>query len=125
MTGLPLKLHMHKFHLIDDVVDASIKKEPAGTTDCDATRFGERFHMDFSFMRALSKDYRKVKGRSQVIRLRQGFTAVLTIIDRKTRRLFAFPTLGKTPSIQLVDAFLTRYGLTGNRPISYPHRSGW
>ena len=114
-TGLPAKLHMHKFRLLDEVSNANIKKEPAGTSDCEATHFGKRFHMDLSFMRASSEEYRKVKGKSRVICLRQGFTAVLIIIDRKIHRIFAFPTLGKTPPVQLVDAFLTQYGLSGTR----------
>ena len=68
--------------------------------------------MDFNFMRASSEDYKVVKGKSRVVRSRQGSTATLLIIDRKTRRIFAFPTMGKSPPINLVDAFLTRYGLT-------------
>ena len=40
--------------------------------------------------------------------------AILTIIDFKTQRLFALPTLGKIPLVQLVDAFLTCYGLQVN-----------
>ena len=70
--------------------------------------------MDFNFMRVSSDEYKKQKGCSRVVCSRQGFTATLTIIDRATRQLFAFPTLGKSLPIQIVDAFLTRYGLTGN-----------
>ena len=72
---------MHKFRLLDEVVNANIKKEPAGTLDREATHFGKRFHMDFIFMCASSDKYRKIKGKSRVICSRQGFTAVLTIVD--------------------------------------------
>ena len=69
--------------------------------------------MDFNFMRASSTEYKKQQGRSRVVRSRQGYTATLTIIDCATRRLFAFPTQGKSLPILIVDAFLAHYGLEG------------
>ena len=36
-SGLPQKLHLHQFRVLDDVVDANMKKENAGSTDRDAT----------------------------------------------------------------------------------------
>ena len=57
--GLPCTLILHKFRFINKVVDANIWKEPAGLVDRQATTFGDRFHMDFNFMRASSTEYKK------------------------------------------------------------------
>ena len=72
--------------------------------------------MDFSFLRASSIKYAKIKGRQRIVQSRQGFSACLTIIDRFTRRIFGFPTFGKKPTIDLVRCFLHKYGTKDGQP---------
>ena len=74
----------------------NVSKNPAGHTDCDATCFGEKISMDFNFTRASSVKYKKRKGMSRVVKSRQGYRTTLTIVDRKTRKLFVFPTADKS-----------------------------
>ena len=74
--------------------------------------FGKRFYMDFSFLRASSSRYKKMKGHQRVVKSRQGYTACLTIVDKFTRCIFGFPTKGKDPPLEIVSRFLKRYGLT-------------
>ena len=46
---------------------------------------------------------------TRVVKSQQGYTATLTIVDQKTRTLFAFPTAGKSSPLRIVKAFLDRY----------------
>ena len=76
---------------------------------------GERLPMDYKFTRTVSVEYKKRKGVSRAFKLRQGYTATLIIVDRKTRKLFEFPTAGKSPPIKIREAFLERYKLKDGR----------
>ena len=71
--------------------------------------------MNFNFIRASSVKYKKKKGMSRVVKSRQGYTATLTIVDRKIRTLFSFPTAGKSPPIKIIEAFLDIYKLKDGR----------
>lgn len=114
VTGTPQRLTPHKFRVVDEVVDANIRKALKGITDRSATVFGERLSIDFSFVRASSVQYKQQKGMKRIVKSRQGYTATLTIVDRKTRRIFAFPTKGKSPPLKIIDSFLTKYQLPNN-----------
>ena len=96
-------------------MDANVSKNPAGHKDRPATCFGEQLHMDFNFTRASSVKYNKSKSMKRVVQSRQGYSATLTIIDKKTRKLFAFPTAGKSPPLQIVKAFLEQYKTSDGR----------
>ena len=109
VTGTPSKLKLHKFRIIDEVVDANVTKAPAGHADREAECFRERLSMDFNFTQASSVQYKKRKGMTRVVKSQQGYTATLTIVDQKMRKLFAFPTAGKSPPLHIVKAFLDRY----------------
>ena len=82
---MPQKLEPHKFRILDDVVDANITKNAAGHSDREASCFGERFAFNFNFVRASLVRYQKRKGMQRIVKSRQGYSATLTMIDRKTR----------------------------------------
>ena len=48
---------------------------------------------------------------SNVVKSKQGYTGTLTIANRKTRKIFAFSTAGKSPLSNIIQAFLERYKL--------------
>ena len=82
-TGLP-HIVLHPFHHMSAKADANIQRKPAGPSGSDRPvfTFGQRFSMDFSFMRASSKAFRFGQGATgRVVRSRQGYTAALNIID--------------------------------------------
>ena len=106
-------------------MESNTKHASSGKTDCPATKFGERFYMDFSFLRVSSQRYKQIKWHKRVVKSRQGYTACLTIVDKYTRQLFGFPTLGKEPPIKLVSQFLDQYGLTnGDTHIIRKYQGG-
>ena len=111
--------------MLNKDVDANVHKNSSGNCDRSADCFGELLHIDFNFTRASSTNYRKVKGMKRIVKSRQGYTATLTLIDRKTRKLFAFPTAGKSPPLKILDAFLERYkSPTGRLVTSEPTKGG-
>ena len=59
--------------------------------------------------------YKKRKEMKRVVKSRQGYTATLTMVECKIRKMFAFPTAGKSPPLKIVDAFLECYKLQGGR----------
>ena len=71
--------------------------------------------MDFNFTRASSDKYKKRKGMSRVVKAQQGYTATLTIVDKKTKKIFAFQTVGKLPPLKIIQAFLDRYKTADGR----------
>ena len=115
VTGVPNQLTPHKLRKIDEVVDAHITKASSVNKDRDALCFGERLHMDFNFMRASSNKYEKQKAASRIVESQQGHRAALTIIDKYSRKLFAFLTTGKKPPIKIIEAFLNWYKLSDDK----------
>ena len=74
------------------------------------TRFGDRFQMDFGFM----------KGKTDNISVRShdGYNSYLLIIDYFTRYLWVFLSKNKQPPIKVLHKFLRTYGQqTGIRTI--------
>ena len=76
---------------------------------------GERFVMDFGFVRG---KYKIKKEDGPLITSKDGFNSYLLIMDVHTRYMWVFPTIGKSPPIAIVDSFLDRYGnKDGNRYV--------
>ena len=108
--GIP-KLNFHPFRSLPWVEDANIRKATAGKEDRPATKFAQRFSMDFSFIRESSETYKQKKDAPRIVRSRKGYSAALTILDRKTRRLFGFPTDGKDLPLDIIKRFFERFDL--------------
>ena len=110
-TGdLPSKIVLHNFHHHDTTQDANISKVTRDHNDRSAHNFGDRLHMDFSFMRALSSSYKHKKGDQRIIQSRKGYKATLTITEAAKRRVFSFPTAGKKSPCKIVEYFIELHG---------------
>ena len=79
------------------------------TEEPKATVPGERFQMDFGFIKALdSESKEKIKG---LIESYDGYNSYLLIIDKKTRYIWIFLSSSKSPPINTVDKFLIKHGI--------------
>ena len=75
----------------------SLSATPKGMTmNTDSLIPGELIHIDFFIM--------------DVVSIR-GFSAVLVVVDVKTRRLWKFCTPGKRPSLEILHFFFTQLKL--------------
>ena len=61
VTGILETIVPHVFAFHNTVQDANITKRAKGHKNHTTTKFGDRFHMDFGFMRALSDKYKRKK----------------------------------------------------------------
>ena len=70
--------------------------------------------MDFRFMRLSSSDYRKPnKETDWVVLSYDGYSAYLIIVDGTSQRLWVFLTHSKEPPLDIVQAFMTKFGIGG------------
>ena len=95
MTGLPKKFpskaRIHK-QICWICPRGDLNNDPHGVTiNTDHLRPGQLIHMDFYFINATSIRH---------------FTAILLILDGKTRKLWQFPTQQKRPPLDIVNFFL-------------------
>ena len=109
--GVP-KFHRcrNHFYKCDSCMKAKISKLPKPkTTNQTVHAFGQRFHMDFGFVRG--SDYRTENTDGRIITSRNGYNAYLSIIDVHTRFQWIYLTASKDPPLAFVEQFLDRYGL--------------
>ena len=112
VEGLPGKLHPHPFRFIDSKEKACIKRQPASSSTDRTSKKGERFYMDFGFLRSSKSDYsRPDKKSDRVIESFDGFTSYLAIVDEHSRFTWTFLCKNKEPPIHILNAFLDRVGL--------------
>ena len=70
--------------------------------------------MDFGFMRSSTSDYKKPnKQTNRVVLSYDGYSAYLIIVDGTSRRLWVFLTQSKEPPLNIVQAFMTKFGIGG------------
>ena len=69
---------------------------------------GQRFHMDFGFMKGSGYCHKDDEGKT--ITSIDGYRSYLRIIDRKTRYLWVFLRKTKKPPLEVVDKFLKEHG---------------
>jgi hypothetical protein len=70
--------------------------------------------MDFGFMRSSTSDYKKPnKQTDRVVLSFDGYSAYLIIIDGTSRRLWVFLTQSKDPPLNIIRAFMTKFGIGG------------
>ena len=71
-----------------------LHNDPHGVTiNTEHLRAGQLIHMDFYFLNTISI---------------RNFTAVLLILDAKTRKMWQFPTQQKRPPLDIVNFFLSQ-----------------
>ena len=110
--GVEVDITPHPYHFSDIATDAKPRRSPATKDKIHpATEPGERFHMDFGFMRASSAEYKKVRGKPRIVESYDGFTSYLIVMDAVSRKMWIFLNRSKEPPLEHVGAFLQREGL--------------
>ena len=107
--GVPT-LKQHDFHSCHICKEMNVKKTSNKTlVETQVTAFGQRFQMDFGFMKARSEN--------RNIRSHDGYNCYLLIVDFHTRYSWVFLCKNKNPPVQTVKHFLISYGITGPNRI--------
>ena len=75
------------------------------------TAVGQRFYMDFGFLRALTSNYSRPNTKECIIEYFDGFSSYLLIIDEVSHYVWVFLCTSKDPLIDIVKTFLELYGL--------------
>jgi hypothetical protein len=90
-TGTPSKFFPHPLRFLDHKEQARIRKQPAGSHPETAPLPGQRFFLDFGFMRASTSDYSKPNLETdRVVTSFDGFSAYLIIVDEASRHIWVF-----------------------------------
>jgi hypothetical protein len=109
--GTPTKFYPHPLRFVDHKEHARIRKRAAGRTLVPAILPGQRFGMDFRFMRASTADYRKPDTtKDRVVESFDGYAAYLLIVDEATKYIWVFLRQSKILPTDLVSHFLQMYG---------------
>jgi hypothetical protein len=113
ILGMPTTFEYHPFCSIDFKEQAYIRKQAAGrTAECIPTCEFE-FFMDFASMRSSRKDYKRPnKSTDWIVTSYNGYSSHLIIIDSTSRRVRAFLTKTKEPPIDILQAFLRKFGIS-------------
>eukprot|EP00986_Skeletonema_menzelii_P015723 scaffold12494_cov159-Skeletonema_menzelii.AAC.1 len=112
VDGIPKNMWCHPFRHLDWKVSAEIRKQPAQRTAEHAHQPGQRFLMDFGFIRASTHDYRTPDPKhDRVIESFDGFTSYLIVVDEVSHYCWVFLCRSKTPPVELVSNFLQDHGL--------------
>ena len=109
--GTPTKFYPHPLRFVTHKEEARIRKQPVGSDPEQALLPGQRFLMDFGFMRASSSDYSTPNLETdRVVESFDGFVAYLIIVDEACKFVWVFLRKSKEPPIDLVSHFLQMYG---------------
>ena len=89
-----------------------MRKQNAGKVGVKAPEIGQRFFMDFDFMRASSVDYTKPnKDTDRVVDSYDGYSAYLAVVDETSRHIWVFMRKSKEPPVDLISTFLLLHGI--------------
>ena len=73
---------------------------------------GQRFYMDFGFLRALAADYTQPSTKTdRIVTSFDGYKAYLLIVDKATRHVWVFLMKSKDLSVDKASDFLKRFSL--------------
>ena len=101
--GVPT-LRRHNFHSCSICHEMNITKtSPKGDSHDTISAFGQRFQMDYGFMRG-AQDTRTN------IRSHEGYNCYLLIVDFYTRYTWVFLSKNKAPPVRILTTFLNTYG---------------
>ena len=110
-SGLPPKFTPHPFAKHEAVEAATVKRQPIGHNPMHVEKRGQRYYMDFGFIRASADDYsRPNKEKDRVVQSFDGYNSYLIIVDEVSRYLWVFLTKSKEPPIGEVTTFLAQFG---------------
>ena len=111
VEGIPTQFQHHPFRFIDFKEQARIRKQAAGRKAQKLDGIGDRFYMDFGFMRASNESYTKRnKAKDRVVQSFDGYNCYLLIVDEVSRHTWAFLFRSKDPPVDTVIDFLKFYG---------------
>jgi hypothetical protein len=111
VTGIPPGFQYHPFRFINWKEETHIQKQAAQRSAERTTEAKRRYYMDFGFMRASTSDFsRPNKKTDRVVSSYDGFSSYLLIVDEATRFIWVFLTKSKTPPLDILDSFFTRFG---------------
>jgi hypothetical protein len=109
--GLPSKFYPHPLRFVEHKEEAKIRKQATGSSPTQAVLLGQRFGMDFGFIRASTMDYKSPNlATDRVVESFDGFVAYLIIVDEASKFVWVFLRKSKEPPIDLVSHFLQMYG---------------
>ena len=109
--GTPSKFFPHPLRFVTHKEMARVRKQPSGSDPDRAILPGQRFLMDFGFMRASSSDYSSPNlETNRVVESFDGFVAYLIIVDEASKFVWIFLRKSKEPPVDLVSHFLQIYG---------------
>jgi hypothetical protein len=113
-TGTPPKFKWHPFRFVDFKEQAYTRKQPVSKLAECLPKCGTEFYMDFGFMLASTSDYKRPnKDTDRVVLSYDGYSAYLIIVDGASRRLWVFLTQSKEPPLDIVRAFMAKFGIGG------------
>jgi hypothetical protein len=113
VEGTPSKFEYHPFHSINFKEQVYICKQPAKKLAEQIPGCGSKFFMDFGFLHASSEDYKcPNKAHDWNVLSYDGFYAYLLIVDSASRRVWAFLTASKEPSLAILRAFMRKFCLS-------------
>jgi hypothetical protein len=111
VTGIPPGFHYHPFHFLDWKEEARIQKQAALRTAERTRDIKRRYYMDFGFMRASTSNFSQPsKKHDRVVLSYDGYSSYLLIINEASRYIWVFLTNSKEPLLDIIDAFLGRFG---------------
>ena len=109
--GIPTTFKSHRCRYIDHKEAEAIKKRPATKVATKTVKKGQRFYMDFWFLRASTAVFgRPNVGTDRVVRSFDGYESYLLAVDETGRHVWVFLTESKEPPTETVTAFLRRHG---------------
>ena len=110
--GLPDVLAPHPFRFQNIKEQANVRRQPASHSSERLTRPGQRFFMDFGFMRASTDDFsRPDSKRDRVVKSFDGYNSYLAVVDDYSRYTWVFLCKSKEPPVEIVLEFLHQFGL--------------
>ena len=111
-TGLPNHFDYHPFRFIDHKEQARIRRQAAGRKVERVKKCGQRFYVDFGFMRASNTDFSRPNTKEdRVIQSYDGYNSYLAIIDEHSRHAWVYLSVSKEPPIEEMSAHLDVFGL--------------
>jgi hypothetical protein len=109
-VGLPSKLEWHPFRFVDFKEQARIRKRPVGRNPVKVSKRGQRFYMDFGFIRASAADLSQPKSSDdRVVESFDGFNSYLLIVDEVSKYSWIFLTKSKEPPVELTQLFMKEF----------------
>lgn len=109
--GTPPKFYPHPLQFVRHKEQARIRKQPVGSDPEQAPLPGQRFSMDFGFMRASASDYTTPNLETdRMVESFDGYVAYLIIVDEASKFVWIFLRKSKEPPTDLVSHFLQLYG---------------